>query len=99
MRAQFAALGVKTLPESPAEAGEADGNCRVWAVNWESMLAFKRCETQWRTLLGPQGLIYLGLDYGAVLSLLGFYGHGREIFEDIKVMEDEALGPLNEARG
>lgn len=97
MRADFAALGVRVA--APETQDQDDGKIRVFAENWPSLMAFIDCGTQWRTHATPAGLLYLGLDYAAVVAVLGFQKLGREVFDDLRVMELEALGPLNEARG
>ncbi|RXF75204.1 hypothetical protein EK403_03270 [Hansschlegelia zhihuaiae] len=69
----------------------------MFSENWASLTAFLDCATQWRALLGKGGLVWLGLDYSGVGEVLRAHGLGSEAFADIRVMETEALGPLNEA--
>jgi hypothetical protein len=82
-----AAFGV-ALPEEPQSR-----NFEVWQENWEVVLLFMRCQTQWRTTMS--GL--LGLDYTAVAWVLKLYEikDQRSMLEDLQVMEAAAMQALN----
>lgn len=82
-----AAFGV-ALPEEPQSQ-----DFEVWQDNWEVVLVFMRCQTQWRTTMS--GL--LGLDYTAVAWVLKLYEieDQRSMLEDLQVMEAAAMQALN----
>lgn len=82
-----AAFGV-ALPEEPQSR-----DFEVWQENWEVVLLFMRCQTQWRTTMS--GL--LGLDYTAVAWVLKLYEieDQRSMLEDLQVMEAAAMQALN----
>ena len=90
---EFADLGVQV----ELDEVEEDGSMPILRENWNSVLAFLDCETQWRVTATMAGLIWLGLDYTAVKILLDAEGHGTDIFRDIRIMEVAALPVLNEA--
>lgn len=82
-----AAFGV-ALPEEPQSQ-----DFEVWRENWEAVVVFMRCQTQWRTTMS--GL--LGLDYTAVAWVLKLYEieDQRSMLEDLQVMEAAAMQALN----
>ncbi len=91
--AAFAALGVQVEIDEEHAPAEVE----VWPENWAAVVAFLDLSTQWRAVLGPTGLVWLGLDYTAVDVLLRRRGDdGDEIFEAIRLMEQDALPILNE---
>lgn len=65
--------------------------------NWASLLLFLDLGTQWRTHLGPAGLVFLGLDYSAVEALMRMKGlkGRRKLIADLQAMEEAALPVLN----
>ena len=78
----------------PQERKEQD--FEVWEENWESVMLFIRMMTQWRTTMG--GVI--GLDYSVLQMLFDLYDidNRKEIFENIQVMEQEAMLHMNKER-
>jgi len=78
----------------PQERKEKD--FEVWEENWESVLLFIKMMTQWRTTMG--GVI--GLDYSVLQMLFDLYDidNRKEIFENIQVMEQEAMLHMNKER-
>lgn len=82
-----AAFGV-ALPEEPQSQ-----DFEVWQENWEVVVVFMRCQTQWRTTMS--GL--LGLDYTAVAWVLKLYEieDQRSMLENLQVMEAAAMQVLN----
>ena len=93
MVAQFARLGVVVERD---QDDEPEG-VPVWPENWEALLVFLGCTTQWRA--APAGLagviMYFGLDYPAVDVLLRGRNGRDAIFADLRVMEAAALPILN----
>lgn len=93
-RADFLKLGVKAsaLPEA-----QAPKPFRVLRENWEPLLFFFGLHTQWRSHLGAKGLLYLGLDYTAVESLMRIEAvkNRKALMADLKIMEATALIILN----
>ena len=83
-----AVLGIKGLPLERVEK-----DFEVWEENWESVMLFIRMMTQWRTTMG--GVI--GLDYSVLQMLFDLYDidNRKDIFEDIQVMEREAMIHMN----
>ena len=75
----------------PQERKEKD--FEVWEENWESVMFFIKMMTQWRTTMG--GVI--GLDYSVLQMLFDLYDidNRKEIFENIQVMEQEAMIHMN----
>lgn len=70
----------------------------VWPDNWQAFLVMDSMGTQWRT--GACGAT--GLDYGVlpkVMKLVGVPAKDRPgVFQDIRVMESEAIVVMSEAR-
>tara|TARA_R100000734_G_scaffold16503_1_gene12577 strand:- start:3263 stop:3505 length:243 start_codon:yes stop_codon:yes gene_type:complete len=68
----------------------------VWEENWESVMFFIKMMTQWRTTMG--GVI--GLDYSVLQMLFDLYdvSNRKEIFENIQVMEQEAMMHMNKEK-
>lgn len=75
-----------------------DETFEVWPDNWKSFLVMDSMWTQWRT--GACGAT--GLDYGVlsdVMKLLGIPAEERSrVFQDIRVMESEAIAVMAAAR-
>jgi hypothetical protein len=66
----------------------------VWECNWPAVQVFLALDTQWRVgMAGPTGL-----DYGAITTVLRLKAIPRarwpDLFEDIRTMEDAALGQM-----
>ena len=83
-----AVLGIKGLPPQRKEE-----DFEVWEEHWESVMFFLKMMTQWRTTMG--GVV--GLDYSVLQMLFDLYdvSNRQEVFEDIQVMEKEAIKFLN----
>ena len=75
---------------------QANGDFEVWPENWEYVEMFLRVGTQWRTGMGGP----TGLDYTAVLAVIGLYqaADQRAMFEALGVMEAAALSVWAEER-
>lgn len=78
---------------------DIEQDLEVWAVNRESFELFHAMTTQWRS--GMNGAT--GFDYSAVpavMDLLGIKGRKRRrrAFDDLRLMEREALATMREAR-
>nr|WP_093100398.1 DUF1799 domain-containing protein [Pseudomonas sp. Z003-0.4C(8344-21)] len=75
-----------------------DETFEVWPDNWKSFLVMDSMWTQWRT--GACGAT--GLDYGVlpdVMKLVGIPAKERSrVFQDIRVMEAEAIAVMAAAR-
>lgn len=63
----------------------------IWKDNWPAVMLFMSIDTQWRA--GPGGPI--GLDYNVLFHRMDRMGLVAErydqLFEDIRIMEAEAL--------
>lgn len=70
----------------------------MWDVNWPAFDVLNEMSTQWRVGVGGA----TGLDYAAfpvVASLLGYKKkHHADIFQDLRIMENEALITMGENR-
>ena len=94
---QFADLGA-TVPPELIERSEFGADVfEVQPANWPAVTAFLACETQWRVAAGLAGLVWIGLDYGAVDVVLRRIGSDAA-FADLQVMEDAALDVFSEDR-
>jgi hypothetical protein len=84
----------------PANAFDISAHIRpkdveVWPENWQSFCLFAKVNTQWRVgMNGPTGL-----DYCAIYPLIDKIAEDAEdwnqIFDDIQVMESEAIDVIN----
>ncbi|HEX8591753.1 MAG TPA: DUF1799 domain-containing protein [Pseudomonas sp.] len=79
-------------------ADDLDDTVEVFPDNWTAFLALDAMGTQWRVgMAGPTGLDYGSLP--AVLSLLDIPKKTRKsIFQDLRVMEAEALLVMSESK-
>jgi hypothetical protein len=97
-RAELAAWG---LPDEPGEAAP-EGALEVWPANWDALLVFLACATQWRKIIPPMGgsILFDGLRYTEVATVIRMQGHegtrAGEIFSDVQTMESAALEVLNQ---
>ncbi|ESY49020.1 MULTISPECIES: DUF1799 domain-containing protein [unclassified Mesorhizobium] len=88
---QWATLNVTVEADDEEEAID------VWRINLQSVMAFFRCETQWRSLAAPAGdghrLVWLGIDYASAHPVFARRDRVRErqLLGDIQVMELAAL--------
>jgi CRISPR/Cas system-associated protein Cas7 (RAMP superfamily) len=74
----------------------------VWEENWDTLMVFLSLSTQWRREIPAMAgqMLWHGLDYTAVESVLRLMGHWakrQEIFESLQIMEAAALPVLNKA--
>lgn len=72
--------------------------CDCWPEHWDALQVFLACGTQWRTIAGMSGVIYQGLDYGAVESVIRLRGIAEpwEVFEQVGQIERGALEVIND---
>lgn len=75
------------------EAEKENDGFPVWKENFQTVVMFLKCTTQWRVSFGG----FVGLDYTAVKVLLDIYQvkKHRQMFEDLQLMERAALQVLN----
>ncbi|MFI8394204.1 DUF1799 domain-containing protein [Pseudomonas sp. NPDC078863] len=70
----------------------------VWPDNWRAFLLFEAMSTQWRVGMGGA----TGLDYNALPPVASMLGMKRreipEVFQDIRVMEAEAMLVMSESK-
>lgn len=68
----------------------------LWEANVTPFSVFTAMQTQWRIGMGGP----TGLDYGAVPVVMELYAvpekDRRQVFDDLRVMESEALKVFNE---
>ncbi|WP_440411153.1 DUF1799 domain-containing protein [Neorhizobium petrolearium] len=91
----FAAMGFSVAAEDIKE--EEDGAFEVWSRNMESLRAFLAIETQWRAIATMAGVLWTGLDYTAVDMVLHRFHSPDYVFDDVRLMESEALAVFAEA--
>lgn len=79
----------KILPPKPIE----EEHYEVFEENWQTVLMFLRCQTQWRTA-GMGGMI--GMDYSVIQWMFKVYKveDERQQLEDLQIMEAAALKKL-----
>jgi hypothetical protein len=77
-------------------AADPSMTCAVWPCCWQSVEVFARMSTQWRVgVAGPVGLDYAALP--VVTRACGVpAGKRSAVFDDLQVMEREALAVLRE---
>ena len=90
---QFAQLGAIVATE---ERAAAQDSVEVWQINWDAFCLFLDCETQWRTAGTMAGVIWTGLDYAAVDVVMRRTAPGSATFEDLRILETEALDVFRE---
>lgn len=91
MRDEFASFGLKLAVEE-----QDDSFLAVAACNWQSLMAFLDCDTQWRVAgVGMAGMLWIGLDYTACDIVFRRKGYPDPVFQDLRVMEEAALPILN----
>lgn len=99
IKAQFARMGA-VIVDRPA-APPATEVFEVLPPNGDALDAWLACQTQWRIAAGASGIVYLGLDYGAVDVVLRRmrFADPDAVFADLMVMEGAALKVLGEKDG
>lgn len=72
---------------------------RVWEENWRPLMVFLAMQTQWEINVGMSAVIYQGLRYSALESVLRLeqipQADWPEVFRDIRTMEAAVLPMLN----
>lgn len=94
--ADFAALNVTIAGDATRRRISEERAFDVWDINWKSLNAFIACQTQWRLAVGFSRAVWLGLDYSAVDVVLRRRNLSDQVFEDLRVMEAEALRTFDE---
>lgn len=73
----------------------ANESIEIWPENQQAINLFTSISTQWRVGAGGP----TGLDYNVLFTLMGLmdlsYERHVQLFEDIRVIESEALAILN----
>lgn len=80
----------------PVDQAHEDLAFEVAESNWEALLFFLACDTQWRVVLGMAGLLWIGLDYTACDVIARRMQVPDDAFLDLKIMEGAALSELND---
>ncbi|WP_421460622.1 DUF1799 domain-containing protein [Agrobacterium tumefaciens] len=80
-------------------APDVEEDIQIMPTAWDSYIAFRACETQWRMAIGMSGMIWLGLDYPACRLVLDDIGAPAHVFADLRYMEGVAMRVLNEVDG
>ena len=73
------------------------GAFEVWPENWDIVIAFLACETQWRAASTYARVILLGLDYVAVDVVLRRRAAADHVFDGMRIMERAALAVFKDA--
>lgn len=83
-------LKVEEIPDEIVE---------VWDINWPAFEVFNSMASQWR--IGGMGDA-TGLDYGVIPNTANLLGYKKkqvkDMFSDLRVMENEALITMGENR-
>lgn len=76
---------------------EETADVLLWPQHIEAFRIFTACETQWRMLVGMGGAVFQGLDYVAVVAIMGVHEieSRGECLSQIKALELGALEALN----
>lgn len=78
---------------------DMDNTIELWSTNVRSFSVFEAMGTQWRTgMSGPTGLDYQALPVVMKLAGIKKPKAQREVFSDIRVMEQEALKTMADNR-
>ncbi len=85
--------------EEEAASPPAPEAFEVLPPNADALDAWLGCQTQWRCAAGMGGIVWLGLDYGAVDVVLrrSKYADPDAVLADLQVMEGAALKVLGES--
>ncbi|GEM_PF-2280097 len=87
------------IDENRRAPGEDEAElASLWAWHLPALQLFDAMRTQWRTAAGMSGLVFLGLDYGALTLVkqeLGLPASDPELFKQLQAMERGALRYLN----
>lgn len=68
----------------------------VAECNWDSLMAFLACDTQWRVSgVGIASLVWIGLDYTACDIVFRRRNFSDDLWGDVQIMEEAALPILN----
>jgi hypothetical protein len=97
------ALRAFGLPPDALDAlpPDADDDCEVWPENWDALLVFLACQTQWVREIPAMAskILWSGLSYHGVAVVIKMHGYrgkkARELFSDVQIMERAALAVLN----
>lgn len=70
-------------------AAQEPEHFNVWPENWEAVLLFIHCQTQWRTDNGHR----TGLIYSELIAIGSLYSveNLAQVMEDVQVIEREIL--------
>lgn len=80
---------------------EEDAHFAVWEENWDTVMVFLACQTQWKKEIPAMAgqMLWHGLDYPGVETVIRMQGHkgkqAGEIFAGIQLMESTVLPILN----
>jgi hypothetical protein len=79
----------KILPQAKTELEDYE----VLPENWQTVMLFLACQTQWRT--GGMGGV-VGLDYNVVFKMMQVYKveDERQQLEDLQIMEGAVLSKM-----
>lgn len=86
--------------EEKMKAHATVANFEVWQENWDSFSLFVGAETQWTVGVGMAGVLWVGLDYDRLETVMRLRGIPRRersrLFADVQIMERAALPVLND---
>lgn len=94
LAADFALLGAPVEAHLISNAVEAFA---VWPVNWDSVIAFLGCETQWQTASAFARVVWTGINYASLDIVMRRYQSPDHVFDDVQYLEREALKAFAEA--
>jgi hypothetical protein len=75
---------------------QSAGEVEIWPENWAAFRLFVSMSTQWRAGMGgPTGLCYEAL-YPLLDRTASSHEEWEELFDDVRLMEREALSVMQE---
>lgn len=79
---------------------ESERDFYVFEENWPALEIFLDMQTQWRVIATMGGAVYQGLDYSALISVVGLKcgDNAKQIFDDVRAIEKGALSNLGKKR-
>lgn len=92
----MAFLGL-TLPD---KSQIEDEEFEVWEENWEALQVFLALRTQWRLVASLSAVVYQGLDYTSLNSVMDLFTveNKKSCFMNVQLIEAGALTHLNKSK-
>lgn len=92
----FRILGFEIEPDQPGTSEE--DVLGIWQENWPSVQAFLRCQTQWHGVSNLAGIIWTGINYASLETVMQRLKSPEHVFDDVQHMEAKALEAFGEVK-